>query len=331
MRHKIAFALLVTLVLAVPSPAAEPQRRGTRASRPLIWKDPGAVERLDLGGGPGGRRGVPRAPFTFIEEDKGGSTPKIEVRDASGREWTVKFGQEVNSETFATRMVWACGYFVDPAYFVPEGRIVGIRDLDRAKSYVGSDGTFRDARFELKVKMVDKKSDEESWHWERNPFVGTEQLNGLKILVMLLSNWDNKDVRDEDRGSNTKIYVIRGPRGGMQEHYVISDWGGSMGKWGNFFKREKWDAKGFADQTEDFLKIDSDGLDWGYSGQHTSDFKQTIAVKDIKWLMRYLGRISDRQIRDGLRASGALDSEVEAFTRAIRARINQLRQVARAY
>ena len=331
MRRQIAFALLVTLAVAMSPAAAAPQRRGSQAPRPLIWKDPGAVERLDFVGGPGGRRNAPRPPFTFIEEDKGGSTPKIEVRDASGRDWTVKWGSEVNAETFATRMVWACGYFVDPAYFVPEGTIRGVRDLDRAKSYINSDGSFRDARFELEVETIEKKKGKESWHWEQNPFAGTEQLNGLKILVMLLSNWDNKDVRDENLGSNTSIYIMRGPRGGIQEQYLITDWGGSMGKWGGIFKREKWDSKGFADQTPDFLKINSGGLDWGYTGQHSGDFRRTIAVKDIQWLMRYLGRISDRQIRDGLRASGALDSEVDVFTRALRARIDRLRQVARAY
>jgi hypothetical protein len=323
---------LVALVLPiVPTPASAQRNRPATKPRALIWKDPGAVERLDFVGGPGGRRNAPRPPYTFLEEDKGGSTPKIKVRDASGRKWTVKWGSEVNSETFATRLAWAAGYFVDPAYFIPRGTIRGVRGLDRAKEYVGADGSFADARFELDQNLVDKRKDELSWGWKSNPFVGTPQLNGLKIIVMLTSNWDNKDVRDEGRGSNTGVYVVRGPRGGLQEHYLITDWGGSMGKWGNFFKREKWDANGYADQTPKFLRIDSGGLDWGYSGQHTGDFKEGISVRDIQWLLRYLGRVTDRQIRDGLRASGATPAETDVFARAIRARIDQLRQVARAY
>jgi hypothetical protein len=31
-----------------------------------------------------------------------------------------------------------------------------------------------------------------SWSWDDNPFVGVPQLNGLKIVNMLLSNWDTK-------------------------------------------------------------------------------------------------------------------------------------------
>lgn len=34
------------------------------------------------------------------------------------------------------------------------------------------------------------------WTWLDNPFVGTRELQGLKILVLLVSNWDTKDARD---------------------------------------------------------------------------------------------------------------------------------------
>ena len=47
-----------------------------------------------------------------------------------------------------------------------------------------------------------------------------------------------------------------------------------------------------------------------------------------EWLMRYLGRITDTQLRAGLRASGATPDETECFTRAVRARIDELRRVA---
>ena len=48
--------------------------------------------------------------------------------------------------------------------------------------------------------------EEHSWAWNDNPFVGTRELHGLKMLVMLLSNWDTKDRRDVARGSNTAIF-----------------------------------------------------------------------------------------------------------------------------
>jgi hypothetical protein len=47
----------------------------------------------------------------------------------------------------------------------------------------------------------------------------------------------------------------------------------------------------------------------------------------VRWLYRYLARVTDEQLRAGLRASGATTEEIECFTRAIRERINQLRRV----
>src|SRR4029434_2361225 len=105
-------------------------------------------------------------------------------------------------------MVWAVGHFVEPSYFVASGRIAGVRNLDRAKKYVRADGSFSDARFEKKDKTIKKLSDEESWAYDQNPFLGTKELNGLKIMVMLLSNWDSKDSHQADKSSNTKIFIV---------------------------------------------------------------------------------------------------------------------------
>jgi hypothetical protein len=296
---------------------------------PVIWHQPPQPHNLDFVGGPGGREHAPRPPFTFVKEDTGGSNPKLEVTDANGRRWGVKWGTEVNAEVFATRLAWAAGYFVEPAYFVPRGRILGVsRDrLDRARKYVGDDGTFSDARFELKVDVLKKLNDEQGWAWNDNPFVGTPELNGLKIVMMLTSNWDSKDVRDVGRGSNTAVYHVQ-TSSGVEARYLITDWGGSMGKWGGVFGREKWDADGFAKQTSDFVKgVDNGYVAFGYSGQRTGDVREGIRVSDVQWLMRYVGRITDAQIRDGLRAAGATPAEVETFTRSLRARIEALRRL----
>src|SRR5262245_44081269 len=50
-----------------------------------IWRDPGAVEKLDFVAGPGGRSGAPMPPFRFVEEDLGGSNPKVKVTDRRGK------------------------------------------------------------------------------------------------------------------------------------------------------------------------------------------------------------------------------------------------------
>jgi hypothetical protein len=326
-------APLVAAILALvfsPAAIAQKQKAPIQRGTPVIWADPGAIERLDFVAGAGGQTNAPKPPFTFIEENLNGTNPKVRVSDANGNKWTVKFGSEVNAETFATRLAWAAGYFVEPAYFVPSGKIQNVGKLERAKNSIKSDGSFTEARFELhRDKGVKKLDEEQSWGWLQNPFLGTKELNGLKIIMMLTSNWDNKDIRDVKRGSNTAIYVT--PTGSaVEDRYLITDWGGSMGKWGGVIGREKWDCKGYHGQTKDFIKgVRDNKVEFGYSGQHSSDFKTDISVSDVKWLVGIIGRITDDQLRAGLQASGATPDEVSCFTQSIRDRINQMKNLAR--
>src|SRR6187401_3271729 len=79
--------------------------------RHRLWRDPGDVPRLDMAAGPGGRAQAPVPPFRFIEEHSSGTQPTISVSDANRRRWRAKWGHEVQPETFAVRLAWACGYF----------------------------------------------------------------------------------------------------------------------------------------------------------------------------------------------------------------------------
>lgn len=330
-RPAIVSVLLIAVIIFASSTshAVQKKKKSAQASATLIWADPGEVENLDFAGGPGGRDGEPKPPFTFIEESLSGSNPKVRVSDANGVKWTVKFGSEVNAETFATRVAWAAGYFVEPSYFVPIGRVEKIGKLTRAKKHFKADGSFTNARFEMRHgKGVKKLEGAESWGWLQNPFVNAVELKGLKVIMMLTSNFDNKDVRDVKRGSNTAIFQVP-TEGGLENRYMVSDWGGSMGKWGGFISREKWDCKGFRSQTKDFIKgLKGDLVEFGFSGQHTDSFKNDIRVSDLKWLLQYVGRITDEQFRAGLRAGGATADEVECFTQSMRSRIDQMERMA---
>ena len=44
--------------------------------------------------------------------------------------------------------------------------------------------------------------------------------------------------------------------------------------------------------------------------------------------MTYLSRVTDEELQAGLRASGATEGQIGAYTRAIRERITQLQRVA---
>jgi hypothetical protein len=305
------------------------RRAGPRrlfSSRYRLWEDRGPINQLDLRHGPGGADGVPAPPFAFVDEHAAGSQPCVSVRDARGRKWRVKWGQEVRCEAFAVRLVWGCGYFAEVTHLVPSGSIVGAANLSRARQCLDEAGQFVDARFEREEEHVRTLFEEHSWAWNDNPFVGTRELAGLKIVVMLLSNWDSKDRRDVARGSNTAIFEYRLSRWRREAHYLISDWGGSLGRWGsNVVTRGRWDVDGFAAQTPEFVTGVRDGyVRFGYTGQRTSDVADGIRVDHARWFARRAARITDRQLVAALVASGATEEEAGRFARAIRQRIEML-------
>ena len=131
-------------------------------------------------------------------------------------------------------------------HFVPSGAIVERLSICSGRATASArTARSRDARFELEDPDVRMHFDEHSWAWDDNPFLGTPQLNGLKIVNMLLSNWDTKDRRDVSRGSNTAIFEYRVSRWGREARYLITDWGGAMGRWGsNVVSRGRWDVGG---------------------------------------------------------------------------------------
>lgn len=289
----------------------------------VIWHDPGDVSKLDLRYGIGGEEHAPVSPFRFVKEDASGSTPKVVVTDAHGRTYDVKFGDEAKPDTFAARLAWACGYWSEQNYMVNEGVIHGAGNLSRAAAYIGSNGRFRYGRFQLRSNDPEYL-DNINWNWDQNPFAGAPQLNGLKILMMLVSNWDDKDFRDAaTRGANTAIYRQDG-----QYIFFIDDWGASFGSWGKFFTRSKWKPDQYLRESHDFVKGLNLSIQWGYVGQHSGLMQQGIRPSDVRWLMQYLDRLTRDQLRAGLLASGATSQEAHNCIEGLELRIGQLRTVA---
>ena len=301
-----------------------------RSSREVIWRDPGSISPDELEAGPCGSKGAPAPPFHFLEEHDTGSHPCVSIRDAAGREWRVKWGQEVHTETFGTRLAWALGYFAEQTCFIPSGTIEDTRDLRRARECIDERQRFSDARFELSERGVERHFDAHGWAWHDNPFVGTHELNGLKILLMLVSNWDNKDVRDVARGSNTAIFEYPLGHHAREARYLIIDWGAALGAWGShILKRGRWDPEAFAGQNAQFITgVDDDSVRFGYQGQRTADAAANISRADVAWFVRIADRLTDDHLRAALRASGATREETDLFTAALRARLDQLRHAA---
>jgi hypothetical protein len=298
------------------------------ATRHRIWHHIDREEANDFRYGPGGPEYLPAPPFEFVEEVKTGSHPCVAVHDARKRLWRVKWGYEAKPEAFCVRFAAACGYFAEITHYLPSGRINGVTEVTRAREMIGEDGSFTDARFELEDRSVRMLFDEHSWAWHDNPFVGTRQLDGLKIIVMLLSNWDSKDRRDVSRGSNTAIFEYPVSRLSSEARYLITDWGGAMGKWGStVVSRGRWDVDGFEAQTPGFIAAVRNGVvDFGYQGQRP-EIGHGIPVEHVRWFYRRARRISESALRTGLLVSGATEEEARRFASAILTRIEALGRV----
>ena len=198
-----------------------------------IWSDSGDLSSLDFFTGAGGKENAPEAngKFTFVKEDAAGTSPKFVITDEQGVIWKVKLGQEPQSETAATRLLWAAGYFVDEDYYLSEFKVVNIPKLKRGGQFVSVDGTVHKARLERKSKEIENLG---TWNWFTNPFQGKRELNGLRVMMSLINNWDLKSV-------NNSIYEI-----GDEHRYVVSDLGASFGNTGSPITRSKSSPKDYA-------------------------------------------------------------------------------------
>ncbi|MBC7926634.1 MAG: hypothetical protein H7039_13340 [Bryobacteraceae bacterium] len=296
----------------------------------LLWSDPGTpVEQVDFTK-PARNVSEPQAPFRFIREELSGNSPKVLVQDASGRTWQVKGGPEGRADAFATRLVSALGYYADAICFLRQGTIVGVQwPLRRASGFIQRDGTFTYAAFELRDSNA-RFLDGNGWLWWANEFSATPELRALRVLVMLLSDWDNKDARNASLGSNTGILRFE-TNGETVNVYFVVDWGQSLGSWGHLFGwgRSNWNCNDYRRQSGDFLREHKDGrLLFGFRGQHYENFGRDVTRSDLRWLVSRLGNISAEQVKAALRASGASPDEELCFASAFLDRVGILKRAA---
>ncbi len=323
------FCIVCSLVISLPnSEASQPRTPAEEARRnasTTIWRDPGDISALNLIYGPGGKKHEPTGKFTFLREDKAGTSPKFDILDEEGTRWRAKLGEEAQPETAATRLLWAAGYYADEDYYLPELRVEEMPKLSRGGQYISADGVIRGVRLERKEKGTKKVA---NWSWFRNPFTGTKELNGLKIMMALVNNWDLKE-------ENNAIYEERGE----ERRYVVSDVGASFGRTGNSLTRSKNNWKDY--QGTKFIQhAEPDFVDFVLSSRpfiltavdapnhatrtHMEGIVKHIPRPDAKWLGGLLGRLSSEQIEDCFRAAGYSPAEVEGFTSVVQQRIAEL-------
>src|SRR5688572_4058034 len=300
-RALVTLAALLALAALAPQPAAAQKKKPMPRGTPVLWTDRDPA-RLDLAAGPGGAAMRPATRrLRFLEEEKGGYSKKYRVRDSRGREWVVKVGKEAQSEAAATRLIWAAGYETEITYLVPRATIPG-------------KGTFSNVRFEARPKTV-KRLDE--WGWEQNPFTGTRELDGLKVLMVLINNWDLKD-------SNN---VILHTPGTGELRYAISDLGATFGKSGGpgFFwriTRSRSEPEDYAD-TKFIDRVEDGYVDFDFTGKNERLFEK-VKVEHARWIGEQLARLSEGQLATVFRSANYTPQETRLLTRVVRARIEEL-------
>ena len=300
----------------------------------VLRRDPPDFASLDLIYGSGGPGHQPRGTFTFIQEDLQGSNPKLDIRDQDGVKWKVKLGAEARPEVAASRLVWAAGYFTNEDYFLADLQVQGLPShLHRGQDLVAPDGTLHNVRLKRSMKGQEKLG---NWQWGSNPFVGTQELNGLRVLMALINNWDLKD-------SNNDVYQAKHDDGPAEPEqvYLVSDLGASFGTAGITLPIDASKGNLEAYKHSRFISnITPAYVDFGAPGRptlietfklpmfiHRVDLRwigRHISRDDARWMGQVLGQLSPEQIRDAFRAAGYSASEVNEFANVVQGRIAEL-------
>lgn len=326
-------ALLLVLAAASPLPAQQ-NSASTRPQKPaaILWQDPGDIRAKDLFNGPGGEKERPVLPLKFVKEDSNGHNSKFDAEDSKGTKWKVKLGIEAQPEVVASRLLWAIGYFANDNYFVRDVPVSGLPShLKRGEGHVISPGHLDYARLQRHPPGEKKEA---NWDWKHNPFFGTREFNGLRVMMALLSNWDLKTENNA---------VFRDREGA--DVYLVSDVGTAFGAAGQRWTEgaTKNDLPMYR-RTRFMSRVTTEYVDFNFP-RHSPLLHIIVALPsyfhlwrmrwighhvpraDAKWVGSLLAQLSPQQLLDAFRAAGYSQEQVAGFTQALRARIAELNRL----
>ena len=305
--------VILVLSIALLVSTASGQKRHTHskridtgdAGRAVLWHKVD-VRNQDTYLGPGGTAMQPDlSHIDFIKAEVGGHSKKFRIRDDAGNEWVAKVGDEAQSETAAVRLLASLGYYTEVNYLVPQLTIPG-------------QGSFTNVRLEARPQSVKRGA---NWSWGRTPFERTPQMQGLKIMMAFINNWDMKRV-------NNVIFHDDG-----LDEYVISDLGVSFGKTGSNGLPLFWRIGRSRNKPTDYARtrlvsgVSSNKVRIVYNGKNRSQM-HNFTKEDARWLADLLLQLKDDQIRDMFRAANYSPDQVQTLTQAVKDRINQLDRAA---
>ena len=283
--------------IAIQPPAQPP----TATAIKQLWVDPGSEPR-DLFWGIGGQQYAPKpdATYTFKERDAAGFSTKYVVKGPDDTEWNAKIGPEAQTEVLLSRILWGLGFHQQPIYYLPSWTM----DQNGIKS------TISEARFRPKLKEFERL--DEYWWWQQNPFVGTHELSGLLVVLLMFNSTDLKN-------DNNSLYTFNEPVDGATRWFVVRDLGAALGDTGKLYPKrnclECFERHGF------ITAIGDDKIEFDYVGRH-QELISMIRPADVRWAAERMTHLTDKQWRDAFRAANYADADAQRIITRLKEKID---------
>lgn len=307
-------ALMVALVACVNTPHAQPhQLTSSDSDIAELWQEPADLAHRDLFLGPAGAGLTPPpddGTFQFVAFKTSGTNPGYDVRDASGRVWSVKLGIEAQSEVTASRILWAMGFHQPPQYFV------------RRFTLTGADAGVKEvARFRTDL---DGWRSAGEWSWVDNPFVNTPEFRGLIVAQLVLNNWDLKT-------PNNRLYEAADASVRPRRRFMARDMGSSLGHSRQFWLFSTLGTRGLQGSKNDvadfeaqgfITKADGNDVEFDYRGLNQA-LVDRVTVQDVIWACTLLDRIPDSHWQAAFKAGAYPQEHADRYIKKIKAKIAQ--------
>jgi len=316
--------LFLTGILTLPATAGaaqghdeQVQGQGVVSNPARIWEDRGPIEQLDLFWAGGSRERMPAGPFTFVNEDMGGTNPKANVRDVNGVLWGVKWDEEVHSEVAASRLAWAMGLRVDETYYLEKGTIVftgGQRPtFQRIGPFIDKQGNFTSgARFKRWIPEQKLKGD---WSFAQNPMRSEGGYSVLVLMNVIMANWDTKD-------SNNKLLSVPEATG-TRDWYIVGDYGACFGKMGGHTSHSKYVLRDFAANPPVVKSVSGDTMYLEFKGSN-APAHASVPLEGARFFANRAAQLTLAQIEDAFRAANANERDLHGFAEAVYGRIRDV-------
>lgn len=310
--HTLSVIWLMCATACAAPPQAAPLADSRTADIAELWQEPADLLTRDLYHGPGGAALQPTEDgvYDFIAFKTTGTNPGYDVRDASGRVWSVKLGVEAQSEVTTSRILWAMGFHQPPTYYLPRFTLNGVDAGEKAEARFRTD--------------LDGWIAAGFWSWYANPFADTQPFRGLVIAQLILNAWDLKTPNNriynavDSRRRPPRLFMVRdvGASLGEAKQFPLFTWLGTPGWQGTKNNIDDFERQGF------ITSVDGDRVVFDYRGRN-GKLLETIRVPDVIWTCEQLARIPDGHWHDAFRAGHYPADERDRYIRKIKEKIAQ--------